>query len=219
MHPLQCHLLVKKSQVLRIRIVLAVRQVRQMEEAHDAESVGYGHHDDIGILLNEIGTVKQVHARSAAYKGSAVNPYHDWFLFSRCILCLPYIQIQAVLTHRGNDSLSLARTFCIFVGLIHTVVRSIFHWCFPAQVAYGLLTHKRDTLIGNDIVGLFAYEGSVYALYCQLIVGCFAPRLYRSWGVIIVRRTSREYTRAADKDGGKHPFFHFSHFTIIFVFD
>ena len=99
MHPLQCHLLVKKSQVLCIRIILAVCQVRQMEEAHDTESVSNCHDDDVGILLDEIGAVKQVHARTAANKGTAVNPYHDGLLLIRLVLCLPNVQIQAVLTH------------------------------------------------------------------------------------------------------------------------
>ena len=49
-----------------------------MEEAHDTESVSNCHDDDVGILLDEIGAVKQVYARTAA---------------------LPYVQIQAVLTH------------------------------------------------------------------------------------------------------------------------
>ena len=113
--------------------------------------------------------------RSAHLKGATVNPYHHRFLFRRRLVCLPYIQIQAVFALIVKrcclaETFTLMGTLSIVISLVHAIIGNNVHWVLPTQVAHRLLAHKRNTPKGNDVVGLFTDEGSVNAFYRQRLV-------------------------------------------------
>ena len=161
MHPLQGHLLVQQTQVLGVRIVLAVRKMGQMQETQDAQSVLEGNEDDIRILLCQVGTVKQIHSGSSGNEGAAVNPHQDGFLLPRLIIGLPNIQIQAVFTLIRNDGFILAGSFGEIKGFIYAFVRHKTYRSLPTQAANRLLRYERNTLVGNDILRLRTHESTV----------------------------------------------------------
>ena len=163
MNPLQRHLLVQQSHVLCVRIVFAVGQVCQMEEAESAQSVGDGNEDHIGILFGEIGTIKQFYARSACHKSATVNPHHNRLLGCG-IVSLPNVQIQAVFSLMVGDREILNSETGKMIGLIDAVVGSEVYRCLPAQFADRLFVNEGDTLVSDDILRLCADEGSVNTL-------------------------------------------------------
>ena len=229
MYPFQCHQLIQESQILRIRIVLAVRQVGQMEEAKNAKPVSNGHNDDVGILFDEIVALMHRVDSSAQRKGSAVNPDHDRFLPYR-LISLPYVQIQTVFPLIVDGSwfvrvIRLAGTLGIVISFVHTVVGGILHRCFPTMYSDRLLAYEGNTLEGNDIVRLTAYEGAVDTLHGQRMVVIAVGDLFvlailgsqfffqrrLRWSRVIFVRKRCEYTCATDKDSGEHPCIHSFH--------
>ena len=220
MHPFQGHQLVHGAQILCVGIILAIRQVRQMHEAVCSEPVSDGDHDDIRVLLDEIGAVVLRVDRSACLEAAAVDPHHDWFLFRTCLSCFPYVQVQAVLALEVKGcrvALRLDRSLPIAMGLINTVIGNVVHRCFPAQTTDGLLADKRNAQVVNDIILLLTYEGSIDAFDGQRMViitvsNLFVPfvcpfffRICRNRIVIFGNTRSEHHCRAAKQDGGKHP--------------
>ena len=145
-----------------------------MQEAHHAQPVGNGNYDDIRILLDEIEAVEHRIYSTARLKGSAVNPYHDRLLLSRSIVRLKYIQIQAVfiqIVHGPHfKTLVAIGTLRIIVGLIDAIIRGDIHRCLPALTADRLLAYIRDASVGDDILLLPAYEGSVNTLHGKRLI-------------------------------------------------
>ena len=135
MHPLERFLLVEQSHVLRVGIVLAVRQVRQMQEAHHTQSVRNGDNDDIGMLLEERNAIKHRVDGSARLKSTAVNPYHDRFTGGG-VVGLKDVQVEAVLVpviHRTDFKRRIAvGALGIVIGLIDAVVGYDIYGRFPA---------------------------------------------------------------------------------------
>ena len=176
MHPLERHHLVQKPQVLRVRVILAVRQVGQMEEAENIHPVLYRDENDIRILPDEIGALLARLCRAADFKSAAVDPYHNRLFLRVRIHRLPNVQIQAVLILRVEgtelaDVPLLAGAFRKVVGLIYAVIRDNIHRRLPAKVSDRLLSDKGDALEGDDLlVRLFADKGAVYAPDCQGLV-------------------------------------------------
>ena len=162
-NPLQGHQLIQKAQVLGVRIVLTVWQVRQVEEPEDIDSVIEGHDDDIRIFIQEIGEIVHRVGRSAYIESATVNPYDNRLLSSR-LISFPDVQVQAVLACSifscGVANL-LDRSFPIVISLIYPIARRNVHWSFPAQVADRLLTYKGNAFIGNNVLRLLADKGSV----------------------------------------------------------
>ncbi len=120
-------------------------------------------------------TIVQWVDRSAIFKSTAVNPYHDRF-FSIChFVRFPYVQIKAVfalivIAGFFAGRLSLTGTFSVVIRLIDTVIWNNFYWGFPAQVANRLLANKRNTFESNDIIRLLTDEGTIDALDGQRLV-------------------------------------------------
>ena len=169
MHPLQGLELIQESQVLCVWVVLAVRKVRQMQEAHHAESVSDGNNDDIGIFLHEIEAIEHRVNGSACLESSAMNPYHNRLFPARRVIRLPYIQIQAVFIHivkgaRFQLSVTIG-AFRIVIGLIYTIVRNNIHRSFPTQVAHRLLADIRNASEDRDVLRLSTDECAVDTLH------------------------------------------------------
>ena len=139
----------------------------QVEEAKEADSVINGNNNDIGILLDEIVAIVLRISCSAHIEGAAVNPHYDRLLASSRLVSLPDVQIQAVLVRaifNSRVTRCLDRGFPIVICLVNAVIRNNVHGCLPAQIPDGLLTYKRDALVGNNAVFLFADEDPVLAL-------------------------------------------------------
>ena len=176
MHPFECHHLIQKPQVLRIRVILAVRQVGQMEKAENIHPVLDGDEDDIGILPDEISALLARLCCAADFKSTSVNPYHDRLLLCVRVNCLPYVQVQAILILRVErtelaDIPLLAGTFGKIVCLVYTVIRDNIHRSLPTKVSYRLFPDKGDALEGDDLlVRLFADKGAIDALDSQRLV-------------------------------------------------
>ena len=134
-----------------------------MEEAEDIDSVINGHDNDIWIFLQEICAIVHRVSRSAYVESTTIDPYDDRLLCS-LLFSLPDVQVQAVLAYSifscGVANL-LDRSFPIVISLIYPIARRNVHWSFPAQVADGLLTDKRNAFIGNNVLRLLADKGSV----------------------------------------------------------
>ena len=175
MDPLQSHYLVHEPQILGIRILLAIRQMGQMEEPEYAKPVCHGNDNNIRILFYKIAAIKHRIGRPSCFISAAVDPYYDRLFFRRCFIRLPDVQIQTVfpLTVKEIQSvqvLSLKGAFPIVVRLVHAVISSKIHWRFPAKIPHRLPAHKGNALIRNNILRLFADKGAVDAPDRQLLV-------------------------------------------------
>ena len=168
MDPFERHHLIQKPQILSVRVILAIRQMGQVEEAKDTEPVCDGDDDDIGVLFHKIVAVKHRIDRTARFKSAAVDPYHDRFLPGSCLIRLPYIQIQAVLIHIVKGTrLQLpipVGAFRVVIRLINSVIRNNVYRSFPAQRTDGLFSDKGNAPIHDDILCLPANESPVFAL-------------------------------------------------------
>ena len=145
-----------------------------MEEAEDAQSILDVNKYDVRILSDEIGSFFARFYRAAYLKSPSVNPNHDR-LFYGSVICLPYIQIQAVFASRIKGSplpfvINLTGTLRIVISLVYAIVGNNVNRSFPAMFAYRLFAHEWDTLIGDDIIGLSTDEGAVDALHGQRLV-------------------------------------------------
>ena len=127
MNPFERHQLVQQSQVLCIRVILAVRQVRQMEETEETDPVRDGHGDDIRALPDEAAAIILRIGRSADIESTAVDPHHDRLIPGSRLVSLPDVQIQAVLARAVFGS-GIARRldggFRIAICLVDAVIRN-----------------------------------------------------------------------------------------------
>ena len=144
-----------------------------MKEAEEADPVSDRNDDNIRVLFHEIMAIILRIRCSAHLESAAKNPHNNGLLFSRRIVSLPDVQVQAVLARTIFGSRVTRRldgSFSIVICLVDTVVWNNVHRCFPAQISDGLPPDKRDAFICNDVLRLFANEGTVNTLGGQQMV-------------------------------------------------
>ena len=57
MNPLKCHHLVEESKILGIRVILAVRQMRQVDKSQSSQAISHGYQDDLSVIFHKIETI------------------------------------------------------------------------------------------------------------------------------------------------------------------
>ena len=166
--PLERHHLVHDPQVLRVRIVLSVRKVGQVEEAVSVEPVFDGNEDNVLVLLDICRTLLPRFGRGSGHKGAAMDPYDDGLLFSTRIRRFPHIQIQAFLT-RGVKGADLQGIHALvgdgpeIIRLVYAVIRNGINRGLPAVFTDGLPADKGNAPEGNDVPVFSADKGAVFA--------------------------------------------------------
>ena len=144
-----------------------------MKKTEEADPVSDGNENDIRVLLHKVMAVILRVSRSAYLKTAAVDPHHYRFLSVGCLISLPDVQVQAILAHTIFDSRitrCLDRSFPIVIRLVNAIIMHNVHRCFPAQIADGLSTDKRNAFIGYDVLRLLPDKGAVDTLNSQCLV-------------------------------------------------
>ena len=67
----------------------------------------------------------------------------------------------------GAHLLILTGGFAEVIRLVYAIVRYYIRRSLPAQFPDRLFADKRDALVADDAIRLFADKGAVYALDCQ----------------------------------------------------
>ena len=138
MNPFQCHHLIHETQILRVRVILTIRQVEQMEKSEYPNPVFDGGDNDIRVLFYEIVSLLQRVNGSAHFKGTAMNPYHDRLFLFASIFRLPYVQVQAVFAL--NIKAGISARMSNSSSTITYLFSMLYHW----TKTHVLLFHPKE---------------------------------------------------------------------------